>query len=201
MEYALEGSIFVTGAAVQWLRDGLGIIADAAEIEALAAVAAGNDGVYFVPAFTGLGAPHWDAHARGTIVGITRGTTRAHLARAALESICYQTLRRAGGDAARCGACAAADARGRRRGRQQLLMQFQADMLGVPVEVPEINETTALGAAYLAGLATGFWKDQDELQAKWRLRRRYEPRMSDVERVALHERWLQAVERAKGWES
>lgn len=200
VEYALEGSIFITGAALQWLRDGLGLIREAAESEALANSLKSNDGVYFVPALTGLGAPHWDAYARGTITGLTRGTTRAHLARAALESICYQTrdvveamqgesgialteLRVDGGAVA-----------------NGFLMQFQADILGVPVCVPVVTETTSLGAAYLAGLATGFWQGRDELQAKWKVARRYEPRMTEDERQQLYERWLKAVERAKGWD-
>jgi glycerol kinase len=200
VEYALEGAIFITGAAVQWLRDGLGIIQNAAETEELAKSLESNDDVYFVPALVGLGAPHWDPYARGTIVGITRGTTRAHLARAALESMAYQTrdvvramerdsgiqlreLRADGGAVA-----------------NTFLMQFQADILGVPVEVPEITETTALGSAYLAGLATGFWESRDELDAKWKLARQYDPQMGEGESSQLHARWLKAVERAKGWE-
>lgn len=199
VEYAIEGAVFVTGAAVQWLRDGLGVIADAAETEALAASLAGNDDVYFVPALAGLGAPHWDAYARGTIIGLTRGTTRAHLARAALESIAYQSRdviqamqRDAGVVLAelRCDGGAAANG---------FLMQFQADLLGVPVLVPEVTETTALGAAMLAGLAVGLWRDQDEIAANWRLGRRYWPNMDDGQRQRLYQRWLQAVERAKGW--
>ena len=199
VEYALEGSVFITGAAVQWLRDGLQIISNAAETEALAESIDSNDGVYFVPALAGLGAPHWDAYARGTLLGITRGTTRAHIARAALESICYQTrdiveamqidsgiklkeVRVDGGAV-----------------NNKFLMQFQADILGVPVEVPVITETTALGAAYLAGLAVGFWKDRDEIAARWKIKKRYEPRMGISERERLHSRWLKAVERAKDW--
>jgi glycerol kinase len=199
VEYALEGAVFITGAAIQWLRDGLGIIRDAAETEALARSLPANDGVYFVPALTGLGAPHWDAYARGTITGITRGTTRAHLARAALESICYQTrdvtqtMERESGLAlkglrADGGAVV-----------NSFLMQFQADILGVPIEVPAITETTSLGAAYLAGLAVGFWQSREELDAKWKLSRRYEPQMDDRTRDELYERWLKAVERAKDW--
>jgi glycerol kinase len=200
VEYALEGAIFITGAAVQWLRDGLGIITDAAETEALARSLSSNEGVYFVPALAGLGAPHWDAYARGQISGLTRGTTRAHLARAALESMCYQTLdvvramERDSGIAlkeVRADGGAVANS---------FLMQFQADILGVPVEVPSIIETTALGAAYLAGLAVGYWKDRGELERRWRVGRRYEPRMSAEERLRLHTRWLRAVERACGWE-
>jgi glycerol kinase len=199
VEYALEGAIFITGAAVQWLRDGLGIIESAAETEELARSLDSNDDVYFVPALVGLGAPHWEPYARGTIVGLTRGTTRAHLARAALESMAYQTkdvvvsmekdsgitlkeFRADGGAVA-----------------NTWLMQFQADILGVPVEVPEVTETTALGAAYLAGLATGFWNNREELDAKWKLQHRYEPQMSEEERDRLHSRWTEAVERAKNW--
>jgi glycerol kinase len=200
VEYALEGAIFITGAAIQWLRDGLGIIVEAAETEALASAMESNEGVYFVPALSGLGAPHWDAYARGMIIGITRGTTRAHLARAALESMCFQTrdvvgaMERDSGIALReiradGGAVA-----------NSFLMQFQADILGVPVDVPSIRETTALGAAYLAGLAVGFWKSRAEIDAKWKLDRRFVPRMSEEERERLHGRWLKAVERAKGWE-
>jgi glycerol kinase len=199
-EYALEGSIFVTGAAVQWLRDGLGVIESAGETEALARSLESNEGVYFVPALAGLGAPHWDAYARGAIVGLTRGTTRAHLARAALEAMCYQTRD-----------VASAMERDSGVGLRDLrvdggavcnsfLMQFQADILGVPVEVPEVTETTAAGAAYLAGLAVGFWEDRKEIAARLRVARHYEPRMDEAERERLHRRWLRAVERAQGWE-
>lgn len=199
VEYALEGSVFVTGAAVQWLRDGLGLIAEAAETEALANSLASNEGVYFVPALAGLGAPHWDPYARGAIVGLTRGTTRAHLARAALESICYQTLdvlRAMERDARISLAEIRADG-----GAvvNNFLMQFQADILGVPVVVPEITETTAAGAAYLAGLSVGFWGSREEIGARWRPARRYEPRLGEGEREQLHARWLRAVESAKGW--
>ncbi len=199
VEYALEGSIFVTGSAVQWLRDGLGIIRAAAETEELAKSLESNEGVYFVPALAGLGAPHWDPYARGTLLGMTRGTTRAHLARAALEAIAYQTRdvvevmqRESGIPVPELRADGGAVANG-------FLMQFQADVLGVPVEVPEITETTALGAAYLAGLATGFWQSQDDLRQRWKLGRRYEPRMDEREREALYSRWLESVERTKGW--
>ena len=199
VEYALEGAIFITGAAVQWLRDGLGIIETAAETEELAKSVDSNDDVYFVPALVGLGAPHWDSYARGTIIGITRGTTRAHLARAALESMAYQTrdaVEAMGDDSGmkvptfRADGGAAAN---------RWMMQFQADILGVPVEVPETLETTALGAAYLAGLATGFWDDREELKNRWRLRRRYEPQMDEEERERLYGRWKEALERAKDW--
>lgn len=199
VEYALEGAIFITGAAVQWLRDGLQIVTKAAETEAMARSVQSNDGVYFVPALVGLGAPHWDPYARGILAGITRGTTRAHVARAVLESMCYQTrdvveaMQEESGitlKELRCDGGASVNS---------FLMQFQSDILGVPVEVPRITETTALGAAYLAGLATGFWKSRDELDAKWQLAHRYEPVMSNADRNRLYKRWHAAVERAKGW--
>ncbi|MGB7923743.1 MAG: glycerol kinase GlpK [Pyrinomonadaceae bacterium] len=200
VEYALEGAIFITGAAVQWLRDGLGIIEDAAETEALARSLESNEGVYFVPALSGLGAPHWDAYARGLIIGLTRGTTRAHLARAALESMCYQT-RDVVGAMERDSGIPLKEIRadGGAVGNS-FLMQFQSDILGVPVDVPLIGETTALGAAYLAGLAVGFWESREEIDAKWKLARRYEPRMSEAQRQRSHGQWLRAVERARGWE-
>jgi glycerol kinase len=200
-EYALEGSVFIAGAVVQWLRDGLGVIRASSDVEALASSVPDNGGVYLVPAFAGLGAPHWDAYARGTIVGITRGTTAGHLARAALEAIAYQSadlfdamhkdagialseLRVDGGAA-----------------KNDLLMQFQADVLGVPVVRPEVTETTALGAAYLAGLAVGYWKTTDETAGQWRAERRFEPAMKRSDADALRARWTRAVERAKGWEA
>ncbi len=199
VEYALEGSIFITGAAIQWLRDGLGVIASAAESEQLAASLQGNDDVYFVPALTGLGAPHWDAYARGMIIGLTRGTGKAHLARAALESIAYQTRdvvdamsRESGVDLQELRADGGAVA-------NRFLMQFQADVLGVPVEIPSITETTALGAAYLAGLAVGFWSSREELAARWQMAWRYEPQMGQAQRDHLHGRWKQAVARSLGW--
>ena len=197
--YALEASIFVTGAAVQWLRDGLGIIDAAAETEELAASLEGNDGVYFVPALTGLGSPHWDPYARGTIVGLTRGSGRAHLARAALEAIAYQTV-----DAVRAQEAAA----GRRLVSLKAdggavanawLMQFQADVLGAPVIVPEVTETTALGAAYLAGITTGRWTEED-VRANWREAARFEPEMDEDRRRALLEGWGRALERSRGWD-
>ncbi|MEZ5121933.1 MAG: glycerol kinase GlpK [Solirubrobacterales bacterium] len=196
--YALEASIFVTGAAVQWLRDGLQIIAAAAETEPLAASLDGNDGVYFVPALTGLGAPYWDPYARGTIVGLTRGTGRAHLARAALEAIAYQTV-----DAVRAMEAVGAHPLPALKAdggatANRWLMQFQADVLGVPVVVPEVAETTALGAALLAGVGVGLWT-LDAVQRGWRERARYEPRMGDAERAALHAGWERALERARGW--
>ena len=200
VEYALEGAIFVTGAAIQWLRDGLEIIEDASETEELAKSVDSNDGVYFVPALVGLGAPHWDAYARGTIVGITRGNTRAHLARAALESMAYQTrdvveamVKDSGIEVKEFRADGGAVA-------NEFLMQFQADILGVSVEVPEITETTAVGSAYMAGLATGFWESKDEIAEKWALHRRYDPEMDEEERERLHNMWLKAVERSKGWD-
>jgi glycerol kinase len=199
LDYALEGSVFIAGAVVQWLRDGLQIIRAAADIEPLAASVADNGGVYFVPAFAGLGAPHWDPYARGSIFGLTRGTTGAHLARAALESIAFQSadvldamqkdaritlseLRVDGGAAA-----------------NDLLMQFQADALGVPVVRPKVLETTALGAAYLAGLAVGYWKSDREIASNWRVDRRFEPAMPRERVAELRGKWEQAVERAKAW--
>jgi glycerol kinase len=196
--YALEASIFVTGAAVQWLRDGLGLIDEAAESEALAASLSGNDGVYFVPALTGLGSPHWDPYARGTIVGLTRGSGRAHLARAALEAIAYQTV-----DAVRAEEAAAGERLTALKAdggavANAWLMQFQADVLGAPVIVPEIAETTALGAAYLAGIATKRWSAA-QVAEMWREAARYEPQMGDDEREALLAEWRRAVERSRHW--
>jgi glycerol kinase len=195
--YALEAAIFVTGAAVQWLRDGLGIIERADETEPLAASLDGNDGVYFVPALTGLGSPHWDPYARGTIVGLTRGTGRAHLARATLEAIAYQTV-----DAVRAQEAAAGQelAELRADGGASVngwLMRFQADVLGVPVVVPEIEQTTALGAAYLAGVGVGLWS-QDRVVSSWRARSRYEPTMSSDQRQQLLAGWHAAVHTARG---
>jgi glycerol kinase len=199
VEYALEGAIFITGAAVQWLRDGLKMIQSAADSETLARSVPHNEGVYFVPALVGLGAPHWDPYARGLLIGLTRGSSQGHIARAVLESIAYQTrdvieaMQRDSGitlKELRCDGGAAVNS---------LLMQFQADILGVPVDVPRIVETTALGAAYLAGLATGFWENRAELAKKWQLDNRYTPRIADAEREKLFRRWGKAVERAKGW--
>jgi glycerol kinase len=197
-DYALEASVFVTGAAVQWLRDGLGIIDQAAETEALARSLPSTDGVYFVPALTGLGSPHWDPYARGTIVGLTRGSGRAQLARAALEAIAYQTV-----DAVRALEAAGGDRLSELRAdggavANRWLMQFQADVLGAPVIVPEIAETTAVGAAYLAGIGAGVWELSD-VAAKWREASRYEPAMSADAREALLAGWRRAVERARGW--
>lgn len=199
VEYALEGAIFVTGAGVQWLRDGLGIITEAAETEALAASLPSNEDVYFVPALVGLGAPHWDAYARGLIIGLTRGTTRAHLARAVLEAMCYQSRDVMDAMAADSGiALATLRCDGGAVGNG-FLMQFQADILGVAVEVPEVAETTALGAAYLAGLATGYWADRDEIATNWRIARRYTPAMDAPQRRRLYRRWQHAVTRAGDW--
>src|SRR5688572_285609 len=200
-QYALEGSVFIGGAVVQWLRDEMGFFERAEQIEGLAATVLDNGGVYIVPAFAGLGAPHWDPHARGAILGLTRGSSRAHLARAALESIAYQSadvleamqkdagerlseLRVDGGAAA-----------------NDLLMQFQADILGVPVVRPQVLETTALGAAYLAGLYTGVWSSQEEIAAQWRMDRRFEPTMARAEADALLSRWREAVSRSLRWSS
>ncbi|HMI81565.1 MAG TPA: glycerol kinase, partial [Solirubrobacterales bacterium] len=198
--YALEASIFVTGAAVQWLRDGLGIIAEAGETEALAASLDSNDGVYFVPALTGLGSPHWDPYARGTIVGLTRGSGRAHLARAALEAIAYETV-----DAVRAEEAAGGERLELLRADggavvNRWLMQFQADVLGAPVSVPEIAETTALGAAYLAGIATGAWT-VEQVGEMWREADRYEPRMEAARRQELLADWRRALERSREWAS
>jgi glycerol kinase len=198
VEYALEASIFVTGAAVQWLRDGLGVIDEAGEVEALAASLKGNDGVYFVPALTGLGSPHWDPYARGTIVGLTRGSGRAQLARAALEAIAYETV-----DAVRAQEAAAGERLEILKAdggavANRWLMQFQADVLGAPVVVPEVAETTALGAAYLAGIATGRWS-LERVGEMWREAARYEPRMGSGEREGLLADWHRALERSRGW--
>ena len=200
VEYALEGSIFVAGAVVQWLRDELHLITDAKDSEYFASQEKDNHGVYLVPAFVGLGAPYWDMYARGTIVGLTRGANKNHIIRAALESIAYQTrdvleameedsgidlqeLRVDGGAVA-----------------NNFLMQFQSDILGVPVHRPEIIETTALGAAYLAGLAVGFWSDRDEISRRWNVDRVFKTEMEEEEKEKLYKGWKRAVERSKGWE-
>jgi glycerol kinase len=197
--YALEGSVFIGGAVVQWLRDGLGLFARAEDIEALAMQAPDSGGVTFVPAFAGLGAPHWDPNARGLLIGLTRGTSRAHVARAALESIALQSaevlaaMQRDAGQPIRelrvDGGAA----------RNDLLMQFQADVMGVPVVRPAVTETTALGAAYLAGLAVGFWQGEDELASLWRAERRFEPRMAAPERAERLRQWQRTVARARDW--
>src|SRR6186713_820716 len=200
-EYALEGSVFIGGAVVQWLRDGLGIIKSSSDVEKLAATVPSSGGVYLVPAFAGLGAPHWDQYARGTITGITRGTTAAHLARAALDGIAFQVadvlevmkqdsgiaingLRVDGGASA-----------------NDMLMQFQADLLQAPVVRPKVIETTALGAAYLAGLAVGFWKDTADVSRSWQVDRTFEPQMSADKAAHRRARWSQALTRARDWES
>ena len=199
-EYALEGSVFIAGAAIQWLRDGLGIIKRSADVEALAASVPDTGGVYLVPAFAGLGAPHWDAYARGTLVGMTRGTTAAHIARAALEGIALQVmdiLKAMEADAGiklkelrvDGGACV-----------NNLLMQMQCDLLGVPVVRPKVNETTALGAACLAGLAVGFWKNVADIAKHWQMDRKFKPAMKAATRAKITAGWNRALGRAKGWE-
>lgn len=197
--YALEGSIFIGGAVVQWLRDGLGIINSSAEIETLAAQADNNGDVYFVPSFTGMGAPYWDQYARGLMVGITRGTTRAHIARAALEGIAYQTMDVIGAMESDTGMRITELRVDGGASANNLLMQFQSDILNVPVIRPQVVETTALGAAYLAGLATGFWKDIDELRQQWQLDRKFESTMDYRKCTELKSKWADAVGRAKGW--
>jgi glycerol kinase len=200
LEYALEGSVFIAGAVVQWLRDGLEIIRSAPEVEELARSVDDNGGIYMVPAFAGLGAPHWDQYARGTIVGITRGTTAGHFARAALEGIAYQVadvleamekdsgidvreLRVDGGAAA-----------------NDLLMQFQSDILQTPTVRPSVTETTALGAAYLAGLACGYWDSPEEIDAQWAVDRRFTPELEEDEARRLRRGWSRALDRARAWQ-
>jgi len=199
-EYALEGSVFIGGAVVQWLRDGLGIIKTSKEVEELAATVPSAGGVYLVPAFAGLGAPYWDQYARGTITGLTRGTTRAHIARAALDGIAFQVadvlevMKQDSGiamSALRVDGGASAN---------DMLMQFQADILQAPVVRPKVIETTALGAAYLAGLATGFWKDRSEVTKAWQVDRTFEPQMTADKAAHRRARWKQALERARDWE-
>jgi glycerol kinase len=199
VQYALEGSIFVTGAAVQWLRDGLGVIEQAADTADLAAGLPGNDDVYFVPALTGLGAPHWDPYARGMLIGLTRGTTVAHLARAALESMAYQSADVVAAMSARSGWAIDELRVDGGAAVNSWLMQFQADVLGIPVDVPVEVETTALGSAHLAGLIAGVWQDRGELQRRRRTAQRYEPRLPAADRGALLGRWREAVSRARGW--
>lgn len=194
VEYALEGSIFVAGSAIQWLRDGLRLINDAKETEAYAKRVTSSDGVYVVPAFVGLGTPYWDSDVRGAVFGLTRGTEKEHFIRATLESLAYQTrdvltameqdsgiemsaLRVDGGAV-----------------KNDFLMQFQGDIINAPVERPEINETTALGAAYLAGLAVGFFKDKEQIAAHWKMDRRFEPEMDETESDALYDGWKKAVQ-------
>jgi glycerol kinase len=199
-EYALEGSVFIAGAVVQWLRDGLKLIGSAGDVEALAASVPDSGGVYLVPAFAGLGAPHWDAYARGAMLGLTRGTTGAHLARAALESIAFQSAEVLGAMERDSGVRLAELRVDGGATANALLMQFQADLLGVPVVRPRVLETTALGAAYLAGLAAGVWRTQDAISGQWKKDRVFDPRMSRDEAAARLASWSRAVERAKGWE-
>ena len=199
IDFMLEGSIFMAGATVQWLRDGLGIIDSSPEVEALATSVPDTGDVFLVPAFTGLGAPYWDPYARGAIVGMTRGTTKAHIARAAVEAIAFQTAelldamqKDSGIDLQELRVDGGAS-------HNNLLMQFQADLLGVDVVRPRVTETTALGAAYLAGLAVGFWSNKEEVQANWRAERRFEPAMAEEVRAKKMARWRQAVAHARGW--
>ncbi len=196
-EYALEGSVFIAGAVVQWLRDGLGLIKKASDIEALAASVPDSGGVHFVPAFAGLGAPHWDAHARGTITGLTRGSSAAHLARAALEAIALQTVDVLGAMEADSGIRLKELRVDGGATANNLLMQMQADFAGVPVVRPKVTETTALGAAYLAGLAVGFWKDTGEIAAQWQEEARFLPKMKPAARQRAVEAWRVAVGQAK----
>jgi glycerol kinase len=225
LEYALEGAVFVAGAVVAWLRDGLGIIKTSKDIEALARSVPDSGDVFLVPAFTGLGAPHWDPYARGTIIGITRGTTSAHIARAAVESIAFQVADL--GDAMRSDAGFGAGLPTSPSGQQHAmsagsgdprttgaltdlrvdggaavndgLLQFQSDILQLPVVRPKITETTALGAAYLAGLATGVWKRRDEIAGHWQVDRRFEPQMATDKVAAIRARWREAVRRSQRW--
>jgi glycerol kinase len=199
-EYALEGSVFIGGAVVQWIRDGLGLIRSAPEIEPLAASVPDNGGIYLVPAFAGLGAPHWDPYARGTLVGITRGTTAGHIARAALESIAYQVADLLDAMKADAGIPLKELRVDGGAATNNTLMQFQADLLGVPVVRPAITETTALGAAYLAGIAVGFWKSVNDVSGQWKVDRRFEPSMPRGAADALRSRWTEALQRSKGWE-
>jgi glycerol kinase len=199
-QYALEGSVFIGGAVVQWLRDGLGIIQKSSEIEPLATSVPDSGGVYFVPAFAGLGAPQWDAYARGLIIGLTRGTTKAHLARAAVEAIAFQSAELAQAMQADAG-CPLDELRvDGGASTNNLLMQFQADLLGVPVARPRVTETSALGAANLAGLAAGLWPEPATLAQRWQLERRFTPQRSRDEMAALLARWREAVQRAREWE-
>lgn len=200
VEYALEGSVFIAGAAIQWLRDGLKMIDVAPDSEYFANKVKDTDGVYFVPAFVGLGAPYWDMRARGGIFGLTRGTTKYHIIRAALDSLAYQTKDVLGSMEADSGITLKSLRVDGGAVANNLLMQFQADILGTRVDRPEIVETTALGAAYLAGLAVGFWTSKEELASRWLLDRRFEPEMEEEKRAKLYRGWLKAVERSKDWE-
>jgi glycerol kinase len=192
--------VFIGGAVVQWIRDGLGLIRTAADIEPLALSVPDNGGVFLVPAFAGLGAPHWDPFARGTIVGITRGTTAGHIARAALESIAFQVADLLDAMGADCGIPVSELRADGGAAADNTLMQIQADLLGAPVVRPAVTETTALGAAYLAGLAVGFWRSVDDLTGQWQVDRRFEPEMPSQAAQALRARWTEAVHRSRGWE-
>jgi glycerol kinase len=198
-QYALEGSVFIAGAGIQWLRDEMKLITNASETEAIAESIPSSQGVYVVPAFVGLGAPHWDQYARGTIVGLTRGTGRAHIVRATLEAIAYQTADVLTAMNADSGIDISALRVDGGAVRNDFLMQFQADILGVPVQRPVVTETTALGAAYLAGLAVDFWASQDEIATQWAIEHTFEPTMKADEREALRAGWTKAVQRAKAW--
>ena len=198
--YALEGSVFVAGAAVQWLRDGLGVIQSSEDVERLALTVPDTAGVYVVPAFVGLGAPYWDARARGGILGLTRGATAAHIARAVLHAMAYQTRDVMEAMQADSGLALSALRVDGGAAANDLLMRFQADQLGVPVQRPRVRETTALGAAYLAGLATGFWRDQAEIASHWALDREFIPAMPAAERDRLYAGWRKAVSRVRDWE-
>ena len=200
IEYALEGSVFVAGAAVQWLRDGLGIIRTSGEVEALAASVPDNGGVYLVPAFTGLGAPHWDPYARGALFGLTRGSNAGHIARATLESIAFQTADLLEAMEEDSGTPLAELRVDGGATSNNLLMQFQADLLGVPVVRPMVRETTALGAAYLAGLAVGYWRDRAEIGRLWQAEHTFNPTMERGRAYELRSRWSRALERIRGWE-
>lgn len=200
INYALEGSVFIAGAAVQWLRDGLKIISSAQDSEQAAAAVADTNGVYVVPAFTGLGAPYWNMRARGAVFGLTRGTTQAHLIRATLESMAYQTKDVLGAMEKDAGITLRALRVDGGAVANNFLMQFQADILGVQVERPEVIETTALGAAYLGGLAVGFWRDKAEIRSSWKLNQAFIPEMPEEKRTKLYRGWLKAVERSKDWE-
>jgi glycerol kinase len=199
VNYALEGSIFIAGAVVQWLRDGLGIIRNSEDVEKLARSVPDNGGVYLVPAFAGLGAPHWDQYARGTMMGLTRGSTSAHVARAALEAIAYQVTDVVKAMEADCGFKLLELRVDGGASRNDLLMQFQADMLGVPVVRPKVTETTALGAAYLAGLAVGFYPNRETIAKQWAVDEHFDPSMETSKRDKLLHDWRRALERAKAW--
>jgi len=198
-DYLLEGSAFIAGAAVQWMRDGIGIIRDSSEVEALATSVPDSGGLVFVPAFAGLGAPYWDPYARGTLIGITRGTGKAHIARAALEGVAYQNVDVLSAMQDDAGIALSELRVDGGAARNDMLMQFQADILNVPVVRPVVTETTALGAAYLAGLAVGFWASQDEIAAQWQVGRRFEPKMAAEERLSRLHKWQRAVERSRDW--